>query len=309
MTNAETWDLLFDEREVKRERPSDLPPYIMSDTTRLAVNVALATERPLLLRGDPGSGKSTLARYVAFCKDWDYEAGVITSRTEARDLLYRFDAVRRLSDYSLPRKEGSKPPGNETYIEPGVLWRAMHPERAKDFGEKASNPQPTASEIKQGVVVLLDEIDKADPDVPNDLLVVLESRWFALPELGKDEVIRSPRTRPMLVMITSNGERDLPSAFLRRCIACDLPRHQPGELRTIAEKHFPGVTKEVLDAVEAGAKRASDEVQGDQLPPSTAEYLDAVRALREVDKKFGTPAQIVRSALWKHGPLAPDDNG
>jgi MoxR-like ATPase len=286
---------LFDERTTPR--PRDVRPYLLDSATRRAVNVALATKRPLLLRGDPGSGKSTLARFVADYLVWDYDDEVITSRTQAQDLLYRFDVVRRLADYNL-LKPGDPRPSDTRYVEPGILWRAFDPASAGRHGNASGKV-----ELKRGAVVLLDEIDKADPDVPNDLLVVIESQWFKIPELLAKIEAPTPR-RPMLVMITTNGERELPRAFLRRCIACDLPPSDPDLMVKIAKLHFPNASDAVLGEVYKVVVAIHAEVKLREQRPSTAEFLDAVRALSELDamdpsKTIGTPEQIIHAALWK----------
>lgn len=242
-------------------------PYVYSDDLVLAVNAALATGRPLLLRGTPGCGKSTVARDIAFALDRAYFEEVITSRTAAVDLQWRFDTVGRLSDTG-PRPERARQ--REPYIHPGVLWLA--------FQEKV-----------RGAVVLLDEIDKADPDVPNDLLVPLGEGRFEVTDWEPTTWI--VRESEVLVIITTNGERELPPAFLRRCVSLTLedPSRDPARLLEIAKLHLatmvrdegiaeatladPGILKAIVERVEELAKAVAA-----MRRPGTAEILDAFKA-------------------------------
>jgi MoxR-like ATPase len=254
--------------------------YVWPDEIVLVVRVAMATGRPLLLRGLPGSGKSSLAAFVARSMRWNYFEHVITSRTQAQDLQWTFDAVRRLRDAMSDRDldEGA-------YVDPGVLWWAYDPRgaRVRGFGGGLPNnireatPPGELRGIDHPGVVLLDEIDKADPDVPNDLLVALGSLCFRVAETGL--AVEAGRTP--LIVITTNKERALTPAFLRRCVIHELKPHNPDRLVEIAKAHFPhhsdhvDLFRKIADRVDAFRKgAATDEV----LAPSTAEYLDAVRA-------------------------------
>ena len=146
--------------------------YLYTEKLVLAVNVALATGRPLLVRGPSGSGKSSFARNVALWKGWHYYEEVITNRTRALDFLWHFDALSRLND---AQANQLRPIAD--YVKPGVLRHAFDPEGAKEYSTRVvSNPstnEPPGAVAFTQAVVLLDEIDKADPDVPNDLLVPL----------------------------------------------------------------------------------------------------------------------------------------
>jgi MoxR-like ATPase len=278
-------------------------PYVYEGDLRLAVRIALATDRPLLLRGPPGCGKSTVAEDVAVRLRRRYYEHVVSSRTEARDLLWRFDAVRRLGDAHATG--GLAAAG--AYVEPGALWWAFEPESAARRGlpdpeRWAPDPTGVPAAPGAGAVVLIDEIDKADPDFPNDLLVPLGSKHFRVGEI--DLPVSSKRET--LIVVTTNEERDLPQAFLRRCIVHVLPRPEEDHLRKIVAAHFPAAGEALVTAVLAELQKITDEASGAGLrAPGTAELLDTVRACIELgvtstSKEWGT---VTRATLWKHGAV------
>jgi len=191
--------------------------YVMSAEVELAVRVALATGRPLLLRGDPGSGKSSLAAFVARQREWRYYEHVVTSRTQARDLLWTFDSVRRLAD-----AEARRDINDFNYVQPGVLWWAFARNSARCRGAPAENAvseppeqsaETNAERSPDHAVVLIDEIDKADPDMPNGLLVPLGSSEFVVTDINTPVRTQpprgdlDPRESRHLVVITINEER------------------------------------------------------------------------------------------------------
>jgi MoxR-like ATPase len=294
----------------QRARPDRAVSYLYDDDLGLAVNVAMAAGRPLLLSGDAGTGKSTLAADVAWKLQRRFYTEVVTSRTKAQDLQWTFDAVRRLAVATSEEKDKAAQVANQLpFVKPGVLWRAFAPDSAARHGRVEGQEPPVRLWGDEGehAVVLLDEIDKAEPDVPNDLLVVLDQREFVVRETGTP--VAAPKDLQVLIVITTNGERDLPPAFMRRCIShtIKLPdRRQELEdrMRKIVERHFPkvdaGLFQEIhgyYDALRRGAKNVRQ--------PSTAELLDAFRACEKLNIEKpgldGVWRKIARKAIWKQG--------
>ena len=256
--------------------------YVTSEMLELAVRVAKATQRPLLLFGDPGSGKSSLAKYVAYTEKRRYYEHVITARTEAKDLLWTFDSVRRLGDAQAKRIGA-----DVDYILPGVLWWAFDQAGASRL-PRSIEPFATwnARWSGTGAVVLIDEIDKADPDLPNSLLVPLAGRYFTVAEVGGVQEV-SETGKPSLIVITSNQERDLPPAFVRRCVVHHLDAHTRETLLKITSRHLDGRAgppgPDLIDHLIAQLKKERDAARDrTRRAPSTAEFLDAVNACRQL---------------------------
>jgi MoxR-like ATPase len=267
-----------------------LVDYVYTEQITLAVNVALATARPLLVRGPAGSGKSSLAADIARRMGWDFLVEVISSRTQARDLLWTFDAVQRLRD----AQAGDPVSDAAAYVRPGILWHALNPEGAAARGE---HPH---SEHRDGVVVLLDEIDKADPDTPNDLLVPLGSGTFYVTELKLDVTLQ--RALRPLVVITTNDERELPRALIRRCVVLDLPEPEVAWLVTVATAHYGRAEQPLYRKVARFVSEARERAAAEGArPPSTAEFLDALQACRHLDIRPGSSAwnEVALSTLEK----------
>ena len=257
--------------------------YRMHPKVRLAIDIALATGRPLLLRGEPGSGKSSLAPYLARNLRARYYEEVVVASTRVEDFLWRFDTVRKLSD-AQARRPGEPARDDAEYVVEGVLWKAFDPD--SDFGSKK----------KPDAVVLIDEIDKADPDVPNGLLVPLGAGQFRVPT-RKDPVV-IPDGRRVVVVITTNEERQLPPAFLRRCVVASIPSPTKPSLTAIARLHVAGPDGDVEPALNQLFETLADKllelrdpmIKRDR-PPGVAEYLDAVRACMRLQVDPSTPSR------------------
>ena len=254
--------------------------YIATPDLMLAVNAALALERPLLIKGEPGTGKTLLAFEVARALERPLFQWHIKSTTKAQQGLYEYDAVSRLRDSQLGE---AKVADIANYIKPGVLWEAF------DSADPA--------------IVLIDEIDKADIEFPNDLLRELDRMEFYVYETHR--TIHA-RHRP-LVVITSNNEKELPDAFLRRCFFHYIRFPDKETMERIVEVHFPGLKKALLrEALEAFFEVR--EVPGLKKKPSTSELLDWLKlllaedispeALRSKDRKTIIPP--LHGALLKN---------
>ncbi|MFI1580780.1 AAA family ATPase [Embleya sp. NPDC020630] len=250
----------------------------------LAVNVALATRRPLLVFGPPGSGKSTLAPIVARHLGRLCHTEVITARTEPEDLLWRFDALRRLND----AQTREVAPTIGAYCASGVLWKAFDPYRtppARDGKPAAVPGAGRKTGPAPGSVVLIDEIDKADPDLPNSLLVPLDTLSFPGPD--GEEVTALPGVEP-LVVITSNNERELPAPFVRRCIVLSLEAPDKEHLLKVARGHLgAGYDESTADRVAEHLLKVAAESEW-AAGPSTAEFLDTLRACHELGVEPGS---------------------
>jgi len=265
----------------------------MSDDLELAVEVALATGRPLLVRGDPGSGKSSLAAYVARQRNWRYYEHVMTSRTTSQDLLWTFDPVRRFADSMAVAMREKGVVDEYSYVSPGPLWWAFDRGSAQHRGAGPDRPvtadEPLAeinTSRADGSVVLIDEIDKADPDVPNGLLVALGSGEFTVSDTGTRVRRVDGGAGSPLIIITTNGERELPDAFLRRCATVSLAAPEVDRLVGIATAHLEvygdsgapdrlGLARAIAEEVVTLRKELTGR---GRRAPSTAEFLDALQA-------------------------------
>jgi MoxR-like ATPase len=229
--------------------------YVATRDLMVAVNAAITLQRPLLVKGEPGTGKTMLAIEVAKALGVPIIEWHIKSTTKAQQGLYEYDAVSRLRDSQLG-DERVKDIRN--YIKRGKLWEAFD------------------SEVRP--VLLIDEIDKADIEFPNDLLQELDRMEFYVYETG--ETIRA-RNRP-IVIITSNNEKELPDAFLRRCFFHYIKFPDPDTMRAIVEVHFPGIKKRLVSEA-LRIFYEIREVPGIKKKPSTSELLDWIKLLLNED--------------------------
>ena len=258
--------------------------YVATDDLMLAVNAASTLQKPLLLKGEPGTGKTMLAEEVALALGIPLLQWHIKSTTKAQQGLYEYDAVSRLRDSQLSTIDGGeKVKDINNYIVKGVLWQAF-----------------TAD---QPVALLIDEIDKADIEFPNDLLREIDRMEFYVYETR--QLIKA-KHRP-LVFITSNNEKELPDAFLRRCFFHYIKFPDAVTMQQIIDVHYPGLKKELLNA----AMKTFYEVRnlpGLKKKPSTSELLDwlkllvaediSLEALQSKDDKVSIPPLV--GALLKN---------
>lgn len=255
-----------------------------------AIIAAIAANKPLLVRGEPGVGKSQLACAAAVALNRRFIAQVVQPNTEYQELLWTFDHTQRLADAQLAgaMNDTSRIQSTEHYISPGALWWAYNWESAEKMSIKQAF-QPPANEdapdaMESGVVLLIDEVDKADIALANGLLEVLGNGRFAVPPLGT--IVSSNRINP-LVVLTSNDTRQLPPALVRRCVVLDLAL--PGSAKLlehliiIGKTHFPKTDDEVLK--KAAKQIINDRTQCKELPRTgQAEFLDLLSALWEISE-------------------------
>ncbi|MCB1678503.1 MAG: MoxR family ATPase [Halioglobus sp.] len=236
--------------------------YVATDDLRMAVNAAVALQRPLLIKGEPGTGKTMLAEEVALGLGKRLIQWHIKSTTKAQQGLYEYDAVSRLRDSQLG---DAKVHDIANYIKRGKLWDAF--------------------DADEQVVLLIDEVDKADIEFPNDLLVELDRMEFFVYETG--QTIRA-RHRPIII-ITSNNEKELPDAFLRRCFFHFIKFPDRDTMREIVAVHYPAIARELVqEALEVFFDVRS--IPGLKKKPSTSELIDWLKLLMADD----IPDQILK---------------
>ncbi len=229
--------------------------YVATEDLRMAVNAAVELQRPLLIKGEPGTGKTMLAEEVADALGMKLIQWHIKSTTKAQQGLYEYDAVSRLRDSQLGDE---KVQDIANYIKRGKLWEAF------DSDEQ--------------VVLLIDEVDKADIEFPNDLLVELDRMEFFVYETG--ETIKA-KHRPIII-ITSNNEKELPDAFLRRCFFHFINFPDRDTMREIVEVHYPGIVQDLVqEAMEVFFDVRS--IPGLKKKPSTSELIDWLKLLMADD--------------------------
>ena len=254
--------------------------YVAEKDLMIAVNAAIRLERPLLVKGEPGTGKTELARQIASGLGLKMIEWNVKSTTRAHQGLYEYDAVSRLRDSQLGDERVHD---IKNYIRKGKLWHAF--------------------EAKRKVVLLIDEIDKADIEFPNDLLQELDRMEFHVYETG--ETIRA-KVRP-IVIITSNNEKELPDAFLRRCFFHYIRFPEAETLMKIVDVHYPGIRQ---DLVRAALTRFFEirNVPGIKKKPSTSEALDWIRLLVADDIDPADLSADAKAILPKlHGALLKNE--
>ncbi len=229
--------------------------YVATDDLKVAVNAAVTLQRPLLIKGEPGTGKSVLAAEVARALSVPLIEWHIKSTTKAQQGLYEYDAVSRLRDSQLG---DARVKDIANYIRRGKLWDAF--------------------DMEQRPVLLIDEIDKADIEFPNDLLLELDRMEFFVYETG--ETIKA-RSRP-IVIITSNNEKELPDAFLRRCFFHFIKFPDQETMRAIVDVHYPGLKGRLVSEALRVFYEMRD-VPGLKKKPSTSELLDWIKLLLNED--------------------------
>ncbi len=246
--------------------------YAFTPAMELALSAAAATQRPLLVTGPAGCGKSSLARSAAARLKWRYLERTVNSRTEITSLLWEVDQLHRLQDAQAKALN----PELMAYVRPAVLWQALDLESAAAPLSLLREAPPKRAPKRNPAVVLIDEIDKADPDLPNNLLEVLGGLRFEVADTGRRVTCRSGIP---LIVITSNDERDLPPAFVRRCISLNLK--QP-DLGAVARLHFPKDGKTIAAALKLLATLATTPGAAAAPAVSAAEFLDFVQACKEL---------------------------
>ncbi|WP_299350317.1 MoxR family ATPase [uncultured Shimia sp.] len=254
--------------------------YVATDDLNVAVNAAVALERPLLVKGEPGTGKTELARQVSEALGLRMIEWNIKSTTKAQQGLYEYDAVSRLRDSQLGEERVHDV---KNYIKKGKLWEAF--------------------EADEKVVLLIDEIDKADIEFPNDLLQELDKMEFHVYETG--ETIKA-KHRPIMI-ITSNNEKELPDAFLRRCFFHYIRFPDHDTMRAIVEVHHPGIKEQLLTTALTQFFEIREQ-PGLKKKPSTSEVLDWLKLLLAEDLDAEDLARDGANALPKlHGALLKNE--
>ncbi len=254
--------------------------YVAEKDLTVAVNAAITLERPLLVKGEPGTGKTELAKQVAAALDLDLLEWHVKSTTKAQQGLYEYDAVSRLRDSQLGDERFNDV---RNYIRKGKLWEAFTAENR--------------------VVLLIDEIDKADIEFPNDLLQELDKMEFYVYETGETV---SAKQRP-IVIITSNNEKELPDAFLRRCFFHYIKFPEAETLMRIVDVHYPGIKQDLVRAALTQFYEIR-EVAGLKKKPSTSEALDWIRLLVSDDVSPADLRGNATNALPKlHGALLKNE--
>lgn len=307
--------------------------HIFEEADCYALWAAYAAGRPLLVRGQPGTGKSQMARAIAQQLGWAFVSETVRGNTELNDLHWQFDAIGRLGEaqaraHCQPPKAGEKDPLDPlNFLSPGVFWWAFNWRTAEQRHQPTTSharPKPYApkdwSPEAGGVVLLLDEIDKAEPDLPNGLLETLGSLQFSVPYLpekdGQNPIQADPQK--LLIIITTNEERELPKAFMRRCFVHTLHMETASQLidphaEQPIEKRWDWLMQRGrlhfgTDIAETAYLEAAKQLWQDRdqdrhspYPPGLAEYIDLLQAIKNLshDEQIGRLHKIAPYALDK----------
>jgi MoxR-like ATPase len=298
------------------------PTYSFSAAHKRAIQVALLLRQPLLLTGEPGVGKTQSARALAHALGLRYDRFDVKSTTTGRDLLYSFDDVARFRDAAMARLHGASAAsgGLAKYVELSALGRAIvlsagadtevtsHLSRKALLGEDAAEdgaltlgqlfPDVFRERAEAQSLVLVDELDKAPRDTPNDLLVEFEEMRLRIPELG-DVQVEADESRWPVLIVTSNSERSLPDPFLRRCVFHHLTL-SPDSLPAIVLLQLPDMQGDpaVAELIKVFNGIRAD-LSGLQKPPSTAELVGAAALLRAWPRQDGDPVDLKNADLQK----------
>jgi len=277
--------------------------HIFDEDDCYAMWSAYAAGRPLLVRGKSGTGKSQMARAIADRLGWSFVSEVVRGSTELSDLHWSFDAIGRLGE---AQTQGVKPVATDkekadttkakvdpldpkNFLSPGAFWWAYDWKTAeKQYKQCRSNlrPRPEDTEQKDGVVLLIDEIDKAEPDLPNGLLETLGNYEFTVPYVDQMKGINPVKgnKKNLLIIIATNEERELPTAFVRRCFVHTLKMGDTTDwLIERGKLHFgSSIAKEVFEKAAVLLIQDRKSTSQGRYPPGLAEYIDLLHALKEV---------------------------
>lgn len=285
-----------------KEKPEN---YIASDGLRDAVNVALALGQPLLVTGEPGTGKTRLARSVAWELGLAYQEFHVKTSSMASDLLYHYDALARFQDIHLQVQHGI-----ERYLTLNALGKAILLTLPLDRPRRSLLPEDLRNTSPCRSVVLLDEIDKAPRDLPNDALDEVERMRFRVKEAPDWPEIQAAQELRPVTILTSNSEKSLPDAFLRRCVFHHIPFPDPETLKTIVRRRFAGPQAPSEEFLAAAVDRFM-KIRGMSLrkKPATGEFLAWISFLTAWNVNLVSPGE--RDERWldaSHGILAKNED-
>ncbi|OED39392.1 hypothetical protein AB833_15810 [Chromatiales bacterium (ex Bugula neritina AB1)] len=260
--------------------------HSFDDDQRHAISAAWYADRPLLVRGEPGLGKSQIARAIAASWQWRLVTTVIHGRTEVDDLLYTIDYVERLADANASVKGKIEVKDLADYVKHGPVWQALDGDSQSGWPEGGYGKKRKV-QGEPGCILLLDEIDKAQSDVPNALLEVLNSKSFTVPQTG--QVVSAGA--PLFIVVTANDQRTLPAAFMRRCAVLDLDlgSDEAERFRQIAQAHsdaelLQGIDADTIDEVAKCVAQYRKKVPEGYYQPGTSEMLDILHVIDRSDK-------------------------